>query len=124
MMLLKRSKTPEEVTEQLNNLNAYLIQAGLRFVDDDTSPTEDDAPPTELEQEIIRQNPGAFDPSRVSSATVPAAPSIPMPPAPVANVAAAQPRPSAQPSVRTRYQQVFPDDLASGIMSALPTRTS
>jgi len=124
VMLLKRSKTPEEVTEQLNNLNAYLIQAGLRFVDDDTSPTEDDAPPTELEQEIIRQNPGAFDPSRVSSATVPAAPSIPMPPAPVANVAAAQPRPSAQPSVRTRYQQVFPDDLASGIMSALPTRTS
>ena len=120
--LLKKSKSPEQVNEQLTNLNAYLIEAGLRFADDDTATTEDQGS-TEIDEIIIRENPGPFTSTPVSSATVPAAPSIPTPPAPVTNVASAQPRPAAQPSVRNRYQQMFPDDLASGIMAALPTRT-
>jgi hypothetical protein len=115
--LLRNTGDAESAQAAIRNLNAYLIQAGLRFADDDVSSTEegDFEPPEPV-------GPVSMAPAPVSSATVPAAPNIPMPPAPVTNVASAQPRPAAQPNVRSQYQKIFPDDLASGIMAALPTR--
>ena len=113
--LLRNTGDAESAQAAVRNLNAYLIQAGLRFADDDVSSTEEgDFEPTEP------VGPVSMAPAPVAPPPIPTSPAAP--PTQVSTVASAQPRPAAQPNVRSQYQKIFPDDLASGIMAALPTR--
>lgn len=116
--LLRSTGSPEAAEAAVRNLNAYLIQAGLRFADDDVSATEEGpfTPPEERPAPILPPTMPALPAAPAAPTPSPAAPA-PAILSPPQSIVSASPRPGAQPNVRTRYQQVFPDDIASGIMS-------